>query len=740
MSSNVFANQLKTLASESDKKVPGEKGAMNYKETGKFILDFLGAMTQVSTRKEVKHHLNVAMSRAQTGEDIMHLVVSIVNFRDPRNGKGFKDTTAFCLLELYNYYPQLVIEMMEFVAEFGCIQDYWKLITFINGEIPAGQVTQSFYNYYNPLIQSIFGNFWKLFDRDLEIISEFNTKYSQEQRPEKMGELISQLSNSGKWMVGEKSSYGRKTYWFLKNGNRFQKLSLFKILVNYKYTRFGADLYKQVRSLTKSLRTICEIPEQKMCARWNEGERGVVDSRFSQINFSRAPGKFLIKFTKALLNETKEPLAPYQESDGNRVTEGPKAADRIACRKKLMEFLKKAPVEKLNAGALAPYEILRKIISGNTSTAELLAMEAMWKACVEKTREKIVEYKKEILIQNAERDGVPLEELDLENITFDNVIPMIDVSGSMCCEAAKGVTCMEIAIAQGIMAAELNTGHFKNVAISFTDIPRLFHFVDAQGKELTLAQKYHKIMEYVGYSTEVSKAYDLVLDIAVKNKVPQKDIPSILCLSDMGFDTANRMSHSQSSVYYSMGSQINVSQWNTTYENTEAKFKAAGYDMPMVYFWNLNIKGARSGHQAQAHTKGVSMLTGWSTDSFKAVMSGQVVIEPVKPEVQEQSELKSSWDDFLAMIRQGCYVYVRELCNHSEEKLLKDYHFSLEEIAEDIVPRTIESMRTRGIQEDENIDVVTEEEVQEAIQPETGEGGVEEKSTTKTWSQTIFGM
>ena len=133
--SNQFAHAFKVGATASSAKVVGPKGAMNEASTGSFLMDFVGAITQASTRQEVRNHLDTAIHRAQTGEDMMRLVVAAMDFRDPRNGKGCKDVGAFMLLELYKHYPELVKSMVEFAPEFGCVQDYWKMIKFINQEL-----------------------------------------------------------------------------------------------------------------------------------------------------------------------------------------------------------------------------------------------------------------------------------------------------------------------------------------------------------------------------------------------------------------------------------------------------------------------------------------------------------------------------------------------------------------------------------------------------------------------------
>jgi len=681
--------------------VVGEKGSVMHASTGSAAMDANHSIDQSSSKEDIDRFLRTAISSAKNGEEIKDLVISIVNKRNPRSGEGCKDTWVHCILHLYeNGYSKLVIDLMEFVPESGCIKDWWKIISFINQRLSltSEKVDDRYYKMYNPLVVAIFQNFWKYIDNDMKAFQDWKEKYrglSEEERAGKRGELQVILSTAGKWAPREKGSEDTNIYWWVPitdrdtgNVSGYVKKQLRKMLVHYKYQPIKTVYSDRCVPILKSrhqatarktfsqLNKLCDVCEVKMCS-----------GQWSQIDPARTPSVCTSKITKAWLNEKgKSPLESWEEETGNRY---PEDEDRVSARNILL-----ASLSKVKGGVLAPYELIRKIKSGRLSRSEEVVNEAQWKAMIAEVRKNIKDYIKELRVKAAGAAGV--SEVTDEDI--DDVLSMIDVSGSMECAAAKGITCMDLSVSLGIVTSELNTGAFKHMALSYSTEPTLFHFVHADGREYTLKEKYYAVMRNVGYSTDVGKAMDLVLKVAVDNKVPEEKMPSLLILSDGHFDA-------QVVGGYGWGAGGNYEgKWTSTFDAFELKFKAQGYSAPpMIYFWNLNsrcIEERTYGHQAQADRKGVSLVQGWNNASFKMVMSGQEVIDPAGAEDPEDSEVKakkSAWDDFQGMVNQDCYVWVKELMSASEEGLLKDYVFDMGEIGEDRKPITLASLKNESI-------------------------------------------
>lgn len=753
--------------------VVGEKGSVMHASTGSAAMDANHSIDQSSSKEDIDRFLRTAISSAKNGEEIKDLVISIVNKRNPRSGEGCKDTWVHCILHLYeNGYSKLVIDLMEFVPESGCIKDWWKIISFINQRLSltSEKVDERYYKMYNPLIKAIFQNFWKYIDNDMKAFQDWKEKYrglNEEERAGKRGELQVILSTAGKWAPREKGSEDTNIYWWVPitdrdtgNVSGYVKKQLRKMLVHYKYqpiktvyTDKGVPTLQSrhqatARKTFSQLNKLCDVCEVKMCS-----------GRWSQINPARAPSVCTSKITKAWLNEKgKSPLESWEEETGNRY---PEDEDRVSARNILL-----ASLSKVKGGVLAPYQLIRKIKSGKLSRSEEVVNEAQWKAMIAEVRKNIKDYIKELRVKAAEAAGAA-EAADVSEVTdedIDDVLSMIDVSGSMECPAAKGITCMDLSVSLGIVTSELNTGAFKHMALSYSTEPTLFHFVHADGREYSLKEKYDAVMRNVGYSTDVGKAMDLVLKVAVDNKVPEDKMPSLLILSDGQFD----VQVTGGCGWATIGGDNYEGKWTSTFDAFELKFKAQGYSAPpMIYFWNLNarcIEERTYGHQAQADRKGVSLVQGWNNASFKMVMSGQEVIDPagaIEDGDSKVKDKKSAWDDFQGMIEQDCYVWVKELMSASEEGLLKDYVFAMGEIGEDRKPITLASLKDKSIVFDV-IEVATEvedlgvgdievvAEVMAKVMTEVEDLSVEEAEEdievveevtppVKTWGQTIFG-
>ena len=97
--------------------------------------------------------------------------------------------------------------------------------------------------------------------------------------------------------------------------------------------------------------------------------------------------------------------------------------------------------------------------------------------------------------------------------------------------------------------------------------------------------------------------FSLILNAAVKNNVPQEELPQKLYLiSDMEFDEAVDGASA------------------TNFESAKRRFEAAGYKLPEVVFWNVCSR-----HQQQPvkmNEQGVMLVSGCTPRIFSMVMEG----------------------------------------------------------------------------------------------------------------------
>lgn len=182
---------------------------------------------------------------------------------------------------------------------------------------------------------------------------------------------------------------------------------------------------------------------------------------------------------------------------------------------------------------------------------------------------------------------------DYYNGREENGIAVVDVSGSM-----TGLP-MEAAVSMGTYIAERGKGPYKDHFITFSNCPQM---VEIKGKNIV--EKF-KNMEHAdwGMSTNVEAVMDLLLNVAIRNKCPQSEIPTrVYILSDMEFNSAMR-----------------VDNYSALFEAIDDKWRAAGYEMPEIVFWNLDARN----DQIPAIGGKFSYLSGFSMTALKAVLSGK---------------------------------------------------------------------------------------------------------------------
>lgn len=223
-----------------------------------------------------------------------------------------------------------------------------------------------------------------------------------------------------------------------------------------------------------------------------------------------------------------------------------------------LDSLKKGET-KINAGAVYPYDVVKSLDFGNPAVAS-----EQWKA--------------------------------LPDYTDDsNILPVVDVSGSMSTPATSSLSCLDIAVSLGLYLSDKNTGAFKDRFVTFSERPEL---VTLRGD---LQSKYRQLIRADwDMNTNLHAVFEKILGLAVRNGVPQEDMPAmILILSDMQFDRCIR--HDDSAM-----------------QMIERKFEEAGYRVPKIVFWNLN---ARYGNVPTSKEKrGVALVSGFSPSIMKSIL------------------------------------------------------------------------------------------------------------------------
>ncbi len=261
-------------------------------------------------------------------------------------------------------------------------------------------------------------------------------------------------------------------------------------------------------------------------------------------DYSKQPSKAMIKYRAA-----------FRRNDGERYC----------------EYLQKVAngEAKMNTATLMPYELVRRYLSygyyDNPIKDE--SIEAAWK--------------------------------NLEDFTNgENALAVVDGSGSMysCYGSVAPIT---VAMSLGIYFAERNKGMFANHFITFSENPQL---VEIKGESLLDKVNYCKTFNEVA-NTNVQKVFELILNAAVKNNLPQSELPSTLYfITDMEFDCCAEDADL------------------TNFEYAKKIFEENGYELPRVVFWNVE---SRNMHQpVKQNEQGVALVSGCTPAIFSMVADG----------------------------------------------------------------------------------------------------------------------
>jgi len=171
-----------------------------------------------------------------------------------------------------------------------------------------------------------------------------------------------------------------------------------------------------------------------------------------------------------------------------------------------------------------------------------------------------------------------------------NAVVMADVSGSM-----RGRP-MATSIGLAIYFAQHNTGLYHNQYMTFTNEP---HFVNIK-EGASLLENVQKVAAAgVGYSTNLEKAFQEVLDVAVANRVPANQMPkTFVVISDMEIDRYMRPGR----------------HWDFL-KVMEARYNAKGYKLPKIVMWNVNARK----DTVLSQDENTIFISGQSPSSFKAL-------------------------------------------------------------------------------------------------------------------------
>lgn len=230
--------------------------------------------------------------------------------------------------------------------------------------------------------------------------------------------------------------------------------------------------------------------------------------------------------------------------------------------------VEKGEVE-IKTGTLSPVQIMGKMLSGYREEDRVL--EALW-------------------------NNLP------DYITNGDILTIADVSGSM-----NGRP-VEVSVSLAVYTAERNKGPFKGKFLTFSRTPA---WQTLRGN--TLREKVGSVVqEDWGANTDLEKVFRLILSTAVTHNVPAEDMPKVLAIiSDMQFDQG-------------------VGRYTfTTHEAIKAKYRNAGYDLPLIVYWNVRASNGQPVAKAEI---GTVLVSGDNLGVFKSLASADLDPAKMTPE------------------------------------------------------------------------------------------------------------
>jgi len=191
----------------------------------------------------------------------------------------------------------------------------------------------------------------------------------------------------------------------------------------------------------------------------------------------------------------------------------------------------------------------------------------------------------------------------------ERILPMVDVSGSMCVEVSGSITAMDVSISLGLYCSDQIPGPFNRSMMTFSSDPTLINW---SGKDIVRAIQTTKRAPW-GMSTDISKALDSILTQAKTWGVPQQQMPTmLLILSDMQFDESVGFRGG----WDDEGTITTVGKELAETEKALERWVREGYNKPAVVYWNLqNYDG-----QPSYSSENVAFISGFSPAILKSVL------------------------------------------------------------------------------------------------------------------------
>ena len=333
---------------------------------------------------------------------------------------------------------------------------------------------------------------------------------------------------------------------------------------SYKTQRIAKELRKSLGATPKEYRKVLSVLRKRI----NIVERLMSENRWDEIEFDKIPSKAGLVYRNAF-------------------------ARRDIISQKYKAFFKNEKTT-VNAGALYPYEIVRKVTSHigyrtlNINEVDRAAINKYW-----------------------------ANQKDYLNGQKASLMCVIDTSGSMTWNYNNNnVMPIDVAISLGLYTAERIGEPFKNHYISFASRPQL---IETSG--IDFCDKVARIYRTnLCDSTNLTGVFDLLLRTIQRNDVSIEDVPkTLVIISDMEINNGiafNREISTRGFDRYSDGKTKLLTEMEAIRKSWE---QATFCPFPKLVYWNVNARN----NTILDLGADVSYVSGCSPAIFQQVLTGK---------------------------------------------------------------------------------------------------------------------
>ena len=305
-------------------------------------------------------------------------------------------------------------------------------------------------------------------------------------------------------------------------------------------------------------------------------ERHITTQAFEQIKYNRVPSVAMSKYSKLFIEKDFDNFDKY--------------IDKVAAGK-----------SSISGATLFPSTLVK--LAGEYRTGAITREQLQ-----DLSPSQIVERKMNEL-QSRVTDGQwqTLVQRVRDSGTLDSCIAVADVSGSMCGPRFPDGTCpMDSSIGLSLLVASVVNKPFGGTFITFDTNPQVCKIdLDAPFSQQVDTLR---CADWGGSTDFVAVFLDLILPMAVKNKLKQEDmVKRVFVFSDMQFNQA--------------GNYRDRKNWGSSYDTIKKEYAKKGYEMPELVFWNL--AGGRGGMASKPVTtedKGTCLVSGYSQGMLKVFL------------------------------------------------------------------------------------------------------------------------